>query len=121
MGLNIAIIQTDIIWEDIIANLKAHSAALSRIKGSYDVVFLPELFTTGFTMNTALLAESMEGKSVKWMTEMAHTHKCSITGSLIIEQDGTVMLVRHTYQKGWYLPGGGIKRGNIPTPVVGRW
>ena len=88
MGLNIAIIQTDIIWEDIIANLKAHSAALGRINGSYDVVFLPELFTTGFTMNSANLAESMEGKSVKWMAEMAQSHKCSIAGSLIIEQDG---------------------------------
>lgn len=88
MGLNIAIIQSDIIWEDINANLDAHSTALDRINESFDVILLPELFTTGFTMNTALLAETMQGKSVNWMAEMSHKFKCSITGSLIIEQDG---------------------------------
>lgn len=88
MGLNIAIIQPDIIWEDIQANLEAHSVMMSTIKGSFDLVLLPELFTTGFTMNTSSLAESMQENSVKWMTEMACKFKCSIAGSLIIGQGG---------------------------------
>jgi predicted amidohydrolase len=87
MGLNIAIIQPDILWEDIPANLHAYSATLDRINGSIDVVLLPELFTTGFTMNTVRLAETMQGRSVNWMAEMSRKFKCSITGSLIIKHE----------------------------------
>jgi len=82
--LNIALIQSDIFWEDIHANLKACTAVMGKISNPVDVVILPELFTTGFTMNTENLAESMEGNTIKWMAEMAGKHKCSIAGSVII-------------------------------------
>src|SRR5690606_40809991 len=49
---------------------------------------LPETFTTGFTMQPQAVAESMEGKSVSWMKELATTRDMAVTGSLIIEENG---------------------------------
>ena len=49
---------------------------------------LPEMFSTGFSMAPERLAETMDGHSVKWMADMAFRHRCILTGSLIIEEDG---------------------------------
>ena len=86
--LNITIIQPDIIWEDKAANLHQYEHLIDNIKDQREIVVLPEMFTTGFSMNPEKLAEAMDGTSVKWMQDMAKKYRCILTGSLIIEEDG---------------------------------
>jgi predicted amidohydrolase len=103
MDLTIALVQTDIFWEDIDANLHALSRKLEGLKEEVDAVLLPELFTTGFTMRSRELAEEMGGKSISWMRNTADKYGCAIAGSLIIRQD------RHYFNRFiWMEPGGKI-------------
>ena len=83
-------VQPDILWEDIDSNLDELTRIIANSTGHPDVVLLPELFTTGFTMDTASLSEKMDGKSMQWMKASAKKFQCSIAGSLIIEQNGKV-------------------------------
>jgi predicted amidohydrolase len=84
----ISLIQTDIVWEDIDANLDLLEEMLDPLRGQTDVIFLPELFTTGFTMKSRQLAESMGGKSMDWMQRMAGKLGSDVAGSLIIHENG---------------------------------
>ncbi len=86
--ISIGIVQQDIIWEDVEANLNSISGILENAGESLDLILLPELFTTGFTMRTGNLAEPMEGKTMTWMASNAGRFKCHIAGSIIIEEDG---------------------------------
>lgn len=86
--LNITIVQPDIIWEDADANLAQYERLINEHTAHKEVVILPEMFATGFSMQPEKLAEKMDGKSVSWMKKMAAQHRCIITGSLIIEEDG---------------------------------
>ena len=83
--LKIAAIQSDIIWENIDANLTLFGDKIDSIKDEIDLIVLPEMFTTGFSMNTSL-AEEMTGKTVKWILEKAKTKKCCILGSVMIKE-----------------------------------
>jgi len=85
--LHISIIQPDIVWEDKQANLTQYESYIAGIKEKKEVVVLPEMFSTGFSMNPERLAEGMDGITVKWMQKMARNYKCILTGSLIIEED----------------------------------
>jgi omega-amidase len=69
--LKITIIQADLHWEDPIANLAMFEEKIWRIGEPADVIVLPEMFTTGFTMNAAHLAEHMNMRTFKWMKQMA--------------------------------------------------
>jgi len=86
--LTISIIQPDIIWEDKTANLNQYSSLIDGIKGHREVVILPEMFTTGFSMAPERLAETMDGPSVSWMKETARRKNIILAGSLIIEEQG---------------------------------
>ena len=86
--LHITLIQSDIVWEDKAANLAHFEEVIAGITARKHVVILPEMFSTGFSMSPELLAEPMDGKSVQWMADMAVKHRCILTGSLIIEDDG---------------------------------
>lgn len=88
-NLKITIIQPDIIWEDIKSNLAKYTDIISGIE-STDVIVLPEMFTTGFSMNPEILKEKMDGNSVKWMKKMANEKDASVIGSLIIEENGKI-------------------------------
>jgi predicted amidohydrolase len=57
-------------------------------KDLHEVVVLPEMFATGFSMKPELMAETMNGSSVAWMKRMAAQYRCIITGSLMIEEEG---------------------------------
>lgn len=85
--LNISLIQADIVWEDKAANLAQYEQYIAGIQEKREVVVLPEMFSTGFTMNTHALGETMDGLTVQWMKDMAAKYRCILTGSLII-QDG---------------------------------
>jgi predicted amidohydrolase len=86
--LHITLIQPDIVWEDKVANLQQYEKMVSGIQGPRQVVVLPEMFSTGFSMAPERLAEPMEGKTVSWMAAMAIKYRCILTGSLIIEDGG---------------------------------
>jgi predicted amidohydrolase len=86
--INIALVQPDITWEDVPANLAACGELMVNIQAPLDVVFLPELFTTGFTMRSPELAEEMDGKTMQWMKSMAGKMAADIVGSIIIREEG---------------------------------
>jgi predicted amidohydrolase len=86
--LHITLIQADIVWEDVQANLANYEKKIAAIEGAKHVVVLPEMFSTGFSMAPERLAEPMDGRSVTWMADMAVKYRCILTGSLIIEEEG---------------------------------
>lgn len=84
--LKVTLVQSKLHWEDRKKNQEHFSGMLKKIKkGSTDIIILPEMFATGFSMNSAKLAEDMDGVSITWMRVMAAEKKAVITGSLIIK------------------------------------
>lgn len=100
-SLTLTIIQTDLVFENKAANLERLKAKIENIEQRTEIVVLPEMFTTGFSMQPALFAETMEGETVQWMKEIAETNKIIITGSIIIEVDG-----KYFNRLIWMLPNG---------------
>ena len=68
--LRITLIQSDLAWEDPARNLSLFGK-LVQSAGETDIIVLPEMFSTGFSMNAADLAEAPDGSTVQWMHEMA--------------------------------------------------
>lgn len=85
--LKIALIQSDLVWENPKENLKNFSDKINSITEEVDVIVLPEMFTTGFTMNASKVAETMDGDSVFWMKEIAKKTKAVVVGSLVISEE----------------------------------
>ncbi len=86
--LIITIIQANLHWENIEANLKMFSEKISSIKEATGLIVLPEMFSTGFTMNNKPVAEKMNGRTFEWMKKTAKEKNCVVTGSVIIEENG---------------------------------
>lgn len=86
--LKIAIIQTHIYWEDVDANLAHFSTLLETVKVDSDLIMLPEMFATGFSMSPESLAADTFKKGLHWMQQNAKEHNCVIAGSLMIEENG---------------------------------
>ncbi len=86
--LTLTLIQTELYWEDIPANLEMLESKIESISGQADVIILPEMFTTGFTMNAEKMAQSMNGSAVSWIADKARQKNACILGSVIIEEDG---------------------------------
>ncbi len=85
--LSLTIIQSDIIWEDPDSNLQHLDELLHRIKLPSDVILLPEMFNTGFTMDNKRLAESSNGNTFNWMVSKAAELNNAITGSFIYSEN----------------------------------
>ncbi len=85
--LKVAIIQADLVWENVDENLKRFTQKINELESNIDLIVLPEMFSTGFSMNPEKYFEPMQGKSMTWMAEMARTKNCVITGSLIIKDN----------------------------------
>lgn len=99
--LTITTIQSNLHWEDSEANLSMFEEKINAIKEKTEIVVLPEMFSTGFSMNPKKLAEKMDGTTVSWMSRVAAEKKIILTGSIIIEEDG------HYYNRLiWMLPNG---------------
>jgi omega-amidase len=84
--LIITIIQTNLHWEDKQANLHMLEQKIFGIKEKTEIVVLPEMFSTGFSMKPEVLAETMEGETLQWMRRIASTKKIILTGSIIINE-----------------------------------
>ncbi len=87
-NLNVTLIQTDLHWEDKAANLALFDKKLSQLHQPTDLILLPEMFTTGFSMDAPALAETMSGKTLHWLQEKAAAFNAVITGTCIIEEAG---------------------------------
>ena len=85
--LNIALFQYDIAWENPTVNREKIQLFIEGLSSDIDLLVLPEMFTTGFSMKPQGLAETMEGTTVLWMQEMAKKHQLAITGSIIITEN----------------------------------
>ncbi len=86
-NLKISIFQGYLFWENIDKNLQNIELRLGSIREKTELIILPEMFTTGFTMNAAALAEPMDGKSMQWMHKIAVKYEAVVTGSLIIKEN----------------------------------
>ncbi len=86
--MKITIIQTNLVWEKKDENLLLLQEKIATITDDTDLIILPEMFSTGFTMNANSMAESMSGKTIQWMQKIAIEKNCAITGSVIIEENG---------------------------------
>jgi omega-amidase len=102
-SLTLSLVQTRLHWEDKEANLRMLGEKIMGIKERTEIVVLPEMFSTGFSMNPSKLAETMQGESVNWMKKIAREKKIILTGSLIIEEGG------HYFNRLlWVLPNGSL-------------
>ena len=99
--LTLTLVQTNLHWENKDANLSMLEEKITGLQQKTHVVVLPEMFSTGFSMQPELLAETMEGATVEWMKRIAAQKKMIVTGSVIIEEEG------HYYNRLiWMLPNG---------------
>lgn len=86
--LRLSLVQCDLEWEHKTANLERIEALIEPLKGQTDVVALPEMFTTGFSMRPEFLAEPMDGSTLRWMAGQAAALDVSLTGSFIAAESG---------------------------------
>ncbi|MBK8472301.1 MAG: amidohydrolase [Sphingobacteriales bacterium] len=86
--MHITLLQTDLIWEQAPSNLSRYAQQLAALPQPVDMIVLPEMWQTGFSMNAAQLAETEQGKSIQAMLAWAHTYNAAVAGSLIIAEDG---------------------------------
>ena len=85
--MKIALIQSDLYWESPFENRKNFESKINQIDSEVNLIVLPEMFSTGFTMNASEVAETMQGETVLWMQHVAKQRKCALTGSLIITEN----------------------------------
>lgn len=100
-SLTITLIQTDIAWQNKAANLLMLKNKIEAIEERTEIIVLPEMFSTGFTMQPELFAETMEGETMQWMKDIAATNKIILTGSIIINEGG-----KYFNRLIWMLPNG---------------
>lgn len=87
-ALNVAIVQKALHWHEPAKNLRMFTEALDGHREHTDLFVLPEMFSTGFTMQAQANAEPMDGMSVTWMAGTAARLNASVCGSLVIEDGG---------------------------------
>jgi len=86
--MRLTLVQTDLVWESPGENRARAEALLAPLAGQTDLVLLPEMFTTGFSMNAAALAEGMNGPTVRWLLRQASELHAAVVGSFICVEEG---------------------------------
>ena len=102
--LIITSIQTQLYWEDIDRNLDHFNTKLNNLKEATDIIVLPEMFTTGFTMNPVKFAEEQRGKGLLWMIEKAQEKNAAVVGSISVKERGS--FINRLY---WVKPDGNFE------------
>ncbi len=105
--LSITTIQTHLFWEDVDANLTHFDEKINAIHAHTDIIVLPEMFTTGFTMKPKQLAEEHGGKGLQWMIKKAQEKNCALVGSISIHENE--VFYNRLY---WVNPDGSYKHYN---------
>ncbi len=99
--LTFTTIQSNLFWEDKAANLHMLQKKIGSIESKTEIVVLPEMFSTGFSMQPQLFAETMDGETMDWMQRVSKENGIILTGSLIIEEEG-----QYFNRLIWMLPNG---------------
>ncbi|HET8753674.1 MAG TPA: amidohydrolase [Salinimicrobium sp.] len=86
--LKIAILQADLVWENSEANRNQFRPKIEQLSSDVDLIILPEMFSTGFSMNAENLAEPVDGPTLNWMKKNSAENDVAITGSVIIKEEG---------------------------------
>ena len=86
-NLNVSLIQSSLHWENSVANRAMFEEKIWKIGQPTDVIVLPEMFTTGFSMNAPALAEMMNLHTFKWMKQMANQTGALLLGSFISKEN----------------------------------
>lgn len=84
--LQVTLIQTNLVWRNAKENTLLFTEKINSVANSTDLILLPEMFTTGFTMNPKRVAETMNGATINWLQKLANKKQCAIAGSLIIKE-----------------------------------
>jgi omega-amidase len=87
-NLRVTLIQSNILWEQIEENLNHFSRKIKTVQGQTDLIVLPEMFSTGFSMKPERVAEPMDGKTMNWLKDQARNADAVVTGSFIAIEDG---------------------------------
>lgn len=85
--MRVALIQSDIVWENPSQNRINFEEKINSIQENVDLIVLPEMFSTGFTMNPSAVAETMDGETVSCMVALAKKKNVAITGSVVITEN----------------------------------
>ena len=105
--LTITTIQSVLHWEDKKSNLEMFAQKIENIREKTEIIILPEMFNTGFTMEAEKFAETMDGETLNWMKEIAVKKRIILTGSLIIsEKDSLSGEMQYFNRMIWMLPNG---------------
>jgi omega-amidase len=86
--LKVTLIQGELVWEDIDSNLSEFDNRITAVKEDTHLIILPEMFSTGFSMNAAALAEDMDGSAVRWIQKKSRDIHADIVGSIIVNDNG---------------------------------
>jgi predicted amidohydrolase len=86
--MKVSVIQPDLKWEDKKANLLKLQGLILPLKNKTDIIVLPEMFTTGFTMSVSEQAEAADGETFSWMSQIAETGNFAVCGSYIVKEAG---------------------------------
>lgn len=99
--LLVTVIQSNLFWEDVDQNIKQLEEKINLISEPTDLIVLPEMFTTGFTMNPEKFAECYDGKGLAWMKRTAIEKRVAIVGSISVKEN------EHFYNRlYWVFPDG---------------
>lgn len=100
-SLTITTIQTHLCWENKIKNLQVLEEKINSLTEKTEVVILPEMFSTGFSMKPELFSERMDGETIVWMRRVSAERKIILTGSIMIAENGN-----YYNRLVWMLPNG---------------
>jgi omega-amidase len=100
-AVTITTIQTSLFWEDKRANLQMLEEKIAALSAKTEIVVLPEMFSTGFSMQPKLFAEDMNGETLEWMKRISSEKGIVLTGSIIAEENGA-----YYNRLIWMLPNG---------------
>ncbi len=88
-SLSIALVQTSLVWENPHANREMLSHKISTLKKEVDLVILPEMFTSGFTMNPSSIDEKEGLHTINWMKKLAKSRDLAIMGSIVYKEENS--------------------------------
>lgn len=104
--LTFTLIQTNLHWEDKAANLQMLEEKINSIQHPTQIIVLPEMFNTGFSMKPEELAEPMNGATVEWMKKIAAEKRVIVTGSLMVKEVAEDGSTKYFNRLIWMLPNG---------------
>ncbi len=99
--MNVTLIQTELVWENAVQNRMHLERLIDSHHTKTDLFVLPEMFSTGFSMNPQQLAETMQGETMTWLKDMAQRKQTNICGSIMMNEEG-----RYVNRFVWMKPDG---------------